>query len=90
MVEVLSELRAKGWYDAPEHIWVRTSVESGRGDNRIDEIREVPAVVRFLSCEPLLGSGGRRNVGGVSGNVSCGPSGASWGMSRRTESKEGK
>jgi protein gp37 len=37
------------------NIWMGTSVENQRWTNRIDELRETSAVVRFLSCEPLLG-----------------------------------
>ena len=32
------------------------SVEDSRVLPRIDDLREVPAVIRFLSCEPLIGS----------------------------------
>lgn len=32
------------------------SVEDSRVFDRIDDLREVPAAVRFLSCEPLIGS----------------------------------
>lgn len=39
----------------PWHIWVGTSVESADVEYRIDQLRTVPAEVRFLSCEPLLG-----------------------------------
>lgn len=38
-----------------ENIWMGTSVESMMYTHRIDKLREVPANVRFLSCEPLLG-----------------------------------
>lgn len=39
----------------PEHIWIGTSVESQDVLYRVDQLREVAATVRFLSCEPLLG-----------------------------------
>jgi protein gp37 len=40
----------------PDHIWVGTSVESQEyADKRIPHLLRVPAAVRFLSCEPLLG-----------------------------------
>lgn len=39
-----------------ENVWLGTSVENARWRNRIDELRQTPAAVRFLSCEPLLGS----------------------------------
>lgn len=37
------------------NVWLGTSVENARWRTRIDELRETPATVRFLSCEPLLG-----------------------------------
>lgn len=40
----------------PAHVWVGTSCEDQqRADVRIPELLKVPAQVRFLSCEPLLG-----------------------------------
>jgi protein gp37 len=37
------------------NIWQGVSVESARYTNRIADLRAVPAAVRFLSIEPLLG-----------------------------------
>jgi len=37
------------------NIWMGTSVENGRYSDRIKVLRTVPAAVRFLSVEPLLG-----------------------------------
>ena len=39
----------------PPHIWIGTSVEDERVAYRIRHLRAVPAAVRFLSVEPLLG-----------------------------------
>lgn len=39
----------------PAHIWVGTSVEDQEVEYRVRQLREVPARVRFLSCEPLIG-----------------------------------
>lgn len=39
----------------PEHIWMGTSVESQEVTYRVRQLRDLPAEVRFLSCEPLLG-----------------------------------
>jgi protein gp37 len=36
-------------------IWMGVSVESQQYTRRIEALRQVPASVRFLSCEPLLG-----------------------------------
>jgi protein gp37 len=37
------------------NVWVGTSIENDRWASRADALRETPAAVRFLSCEPLLG-----------------------------------
>jgi protein gp37 len=40
----------------PNNIWIGTSVEDqARADERIPNLLQIPAAVRFLSCEPLLG-----------------------------------
>jgi protein gp37 len=39
----------------PENVWMGTSVEDDRVLHRVDELRAVPAQIRFLSCEPLIG-----------------------------------
>jgi len=39
----------------PSNVWMGVSVEDERVLTRIDDLRQVPASVRFLSCEPLLG-----------------------------------
>lgn len=42
-----------GW---PENAWIGTSVENQEwADKRVNEIKKIPAPVRFLSIEPLLG-----------------------------------
>jgi protein gp37 len=45
------------WYDGiPSNVWIGTSVENQEQANkRIPHLLEVPAKVRFLSVEPLLG-----------------------------------
>lgn len=49
----------QGWFEHeqfPENVWIGTSVEDQtRADERIPEFLKIPAKVRFLSCEPLLG-----------------------------------
>ncbi len=46
------------WMDAwPAHVWIGTTVEDQQRANlRVPRLLRVPAAVRFLSCEPLLGS----------------------------------
>jgi protein gp37 len=39
----------------PPNVWMGVSVENQYWATRIDDLRRVPAAVKFLSCEPLLG-----------------------------------
>jgi len=39
----------------PENVWMGFSVENSRVLSRVKDLLEVPAAVRFLSCEPLIG-----------------------------------
>lgn len=39
----------------PPHVWMGVSIENRRFIRRADFLREVPAAVRFISAEPLLG-----------------------------------
>lgn len=45
------------WKNAlPSSVWIGTTVESQEwAEKRVPELIKVPATVRFLSCEPLLG-----------------------------------
>lgn len=44
------------WPTAPlPTVWLGVSVESQEVAHRIDWLRQTPAAVRFLSCEPLIG-----------------------------------
>lgn len=48
----------RDWLDGnpPSNIWLGTSIENQeQADRRIPELLKIPARVRFLSCEPLLG-----------------------------------
>jgi protein gp37 len=40
----------------PPNVWMGVSIEDSRVLSRIDDLRTVPAKIRFLSCEPLIGS----------------------------------
>ena len=41
--------------EIPRHIWIGTSIEKQEVAYRAEQLRQIPAAVRFLSCEPLLG-----------------------------------
>lgn len=57
------------------NIWMGTSVENMLVAKRVDHLRQVPAQVRFLSCEPLLGSLQGLNLDGIHWLIAGGESG---------------
>jgi protein gp37 len=63
-------------YSGQRHIWWGVSVEDRKyGVPRIDELRETPAAVRFLSIEPLLEDLGEINLAGINWVIVGGESG---------------
>jgi len=48
------------------NLWLGVSVENLRHKSRIDILRTVPAQVRYLSLEPLIGDMGHLNLKGIS------------------------
>ena len=44
-----------GSLEWPENLWMGVSIEDDRVIQRVHDLRTVPAAVRFLSCEPLIG-----------------------------------
>lgn len=71
MAEVLS---SKDFKILP-NVWLGTSVEDGRVLSRLDELRKVPAVIRFASFEPLIGSVAGANLYGIHWAIVGGESG---------------
>lgn len=59
----------------PSNVWQGVSVEDMRVVNRIDHLREVPAQVRFLSIEPLIGPINDLNLDGIHWVIVGGESG---------------
>ena len=59
----------------PENVWMGVSVEDARVVDRIDDLRDVEAQVRFLSCEPLIGPLDEMNLDGISWVIVGGESG---------------
>ncbi len=51
--ERLADLSPK--IDWPQNVWMGVSIEDSRVIDRADALREVPATIRFLSLEPLIG-----------------------------------
>jgi protein gp37 len=58
------------------NIWIGVSVENDLFTARVDQLRRVPAAVRFLSCEPLLGPLPSLNLEGIHWVITGGESGA--------------
>jgi len=75
------------------NVWIGTSIESDDYCRRADELRQVPAAVRFLSCEPLLGPLPSLDltgldwviVGGESGGAKARPMHPDWPRSLRDQ-----
>ncbi|MFN3256272.1 MAG: DUF5131 family protein [Ilumatobacter sp.] len=61
--------------DWPSNLWMGVSVETDRYLFRIDHLRNVPAAVRFVSAEPLLGALGAVNLEGIHWVIAGGESG---------------
>lgn len=58
----------------PDNVWLGASVENQeQADKRIPELLKIPAAVRFLSCEPLLGDVSfQRQIRGIEWNLLTG------------------
>ncbi len=59
----------------PDHIWVGVSIESNEVAWRADLLRKVPAAVRFVSAEPLIGSIDQLELAGIQWVITGGESG---------------
>lgn len=52
----IARMLPEAWGDGWPNVWLGTTVENqAEADRRIPHLRAIPAKVRFLSCEPLLG-----------------------------------
>ncbi|CAN5488885.1 DUF5131 family protein [soil metagenome] len=60
------------WLD---HIWIGVSIESNEYAWRADLLRQVPAAVRFISAEPLIGPIDQVNLAGIHWLITGGESG---------------
>jgi protein gp37 len=59
----------------PSNLWMGVSVEDAGVLYRVDHLRAVPAAVRFLSCEPLLGPLPQLDLTGIGWVIAGGESG---------------
>jgi protein gp37 len=59
----------------PTNLWMGVSVENASTMFRIGHLRSVPATVRFLSCEPLIGGLDGLDLAGIDWVIAGGESG---------------
>jgi len=59
----------------PPNVWTGVSVENAAQLHRVDALRSVPAAVRFISAEPLLGSLAELDLAGTDWLIAGGESG---------------
>ena len=59
----------------PENVWIGVSVENSEYAYRINHLRSVPAAVRFLSVEPMLGPINRYSLNEIDWVIVGGESG---------------
>jgi protein gp37 len=71
MARILADLS----FPILENVWLGTSVESSKFLSRVDDLRRVPANVRFVSFEPLLGSVNQADLSNIDWAIVGGESG---------------
>lgn len=57
------------------NVWLGTSVESSEVVERVNQLRDVPAAIRFVSFEPLIGPVGKLDLSGIHWAIVGGESG---------------
>ena len=72
MAEILTETIG----EILPNVWLGTSVEDANVTERIDELRAVPAEIRFVSFEPLIGPVGDIKLDGIHWAIVGGESGS--------------
>ena len=63
--------------DVMPNVWLGTSIENAEVSERADALRAIPAAIRFISFEPLIGSVGPINLRGIHWAIVGGESGKS-------------
>ena len=67
--------RRYGGSPVPSHIWLGVSVEDAARKGRIEHLRQINSVARFVSFEPLLGAMGVVDLTGIAWAIVGGESG---------------
>jgi protein gp37 len=71
----MAEVLAAPPFEILPNVWLGTSVEDRQVLDRLDSIRRMPAAVRFVSLEPLIGSVATGNLTGIDWAIVGGESG---------------
>ncbi len=74
---ILANLPAD-WGKGYANVWMGTSIENNDYVGRADELRKIPATVRFISYEPALGPLDKLNLAGLDWLIQGGESGPGW------------
>jgi protein gp37 len=69
LAEVAPEL------DWPPNVWMGVTIENRRFVHRAERLREIPAAIRFISAEPLLGPLDGLDLSGIDWLIAGGESG---------------
>lgn len=72
------------WGQGYGNVWIGTTIEDNRVVSRADHLRQIPAIVRFVSYEPAIGPLDHLDLKGIDWVIYGGESGAN----RRQEDKQ--
>ena len=74
--ENIAAMLPDDWDDGWRHVWLGTSIEDERVTHRAQTLAQVPAKIRFLSVEPLIGRIKNLPLNGIGWVIVGGESGA--------------
>ncbi len=73
--ERMAEIVSKKIRAVLPNVWLGTSIENADVVERVNHLRRIPAAIRFISFEPLIGPVGRVDLSGVHWAIVGGESG---------------
>lgn len=73
--ENIARFLPSDWGDGYPNVWLGTTIEDNRVAKRADHLRDIPAVVRFVSYEPAIGPLDELDLTGIDWVIYGGESG---------------
>lgn len=73
--DLMANILTRSDFKTLQNVWLGTSVENYNVISRLDDLRRVPAAIRFVSFEPLIGSVAGAHLNGISWAIVGGESG---------------